>query len=127
MQMIFFCITPFPQTRTFHTCNQMPIEYRTINCNHMLLNPFKCKFMPISRKRNRMNNPLLRLSMDKYWKVSLYIYRIVPCKRTPPSNGPHPNFDSSVVCEVLRVTAHHAKLLRGDSKLHSLSSSRLFR
>ena len=27
------------------------------NCNHMFLNHSKCKFMLISRKRNRMNNP----------------------------------------------------------------------
>ena len=28
-----------------------------VNCNHMSLNPSKCKFMLISRKRNRINNP----------------------------------------------------------------------
>ena len=28
-----------------------------VNCNHMFLNPSKCKFILISRKRNRMNNP----------------------------------------------------------------------
>ena len=44
------------------------------------------------------------------------IYRIVPGKRPSPRKGPPPNFDSSVVCEVLRVTAHHAIFLRGDSK-----------
>ena len=27
-----------------------------VNCNHMFLNPSKCKFMLISRKRNKMNN-----------------------------------------------------------------------
>ena len=43
------------------------------------------------------------------------------------STHPRANFDSSVVCEVLRVTAHHEKFLRSDSKLHSVSSSRLFR
>ena len=40
------------------------------------------------------------------------------------STHPRANFDSSVVCEVLRVTAHHEKK---NSKLHSVSSSRLFR
>ena len=28
-----------------------------VNCNHMFLSPSKCKFMLISRKRNRMYNP----------------------------------------------------------------------
>ena len=28
-----------------------------VNCNHMFLNPSKCKFIMISRKRTRMNNP----------------------------------------------------------------------
>ena len=44
-----------------------------VNCNHMFLNPSRCKFMLISRKRNRINTspPLLQLSMAKYWKVSL--------------------------------------------------------
>ena len=28
-----------------------------VNCNHMSLNPSKCKFMLISRKCNRINNP----------------------------------------------------------------------
>ena len=55
------------------------------------------------------------------------MYRIVPCKHPSPSKGPPPNFDSCVVYEVLRVTTHHAKFLRGDSKVHSLSSRRLFR
>ena len=44
-----------------------------------------------------------------------------PVQAPIPKQGPNPNFDSSVVCEVLRVTAHHAKFLRGDSKVHSLS------
>ena len=46
-----------------------PVYYKYINklihrleearnmCNHMFLNPSKCKFLLISRKRNRMNNP----------------------------------------------------------------------
>ena len=28
-----------------------------VNCNHMSLNPSKCKFMLISHNRNRINNP----------------------------------------------------------------------
>ena len=31
--------------------------------------------------------------------------------------GPTPNFDSSVVCEVLRVTAHHPKFSHGEFEL----------
>ena len=58
--------------------------------------------------------------------VDGYRYRIVLDKLPSPSKGPPPNFDSSVVCEVLRVTTHHAKFLDGDSKVHSLSSHRLF-
>ena len=44
-------------------------------------------------------------------------YCIVPCKCPSPSKGPSSNFDSFVVCEVLSVTVHHAKFLRGDSKV----------
>ena len=55
------------------------------------------------------------------------IYRIVPCKCPSLSKGQPHNFDSYVVCEVLHVIAHHAKFLCGDSKVHSLSSCRLFR
>ena len=49
------------------------------------------------------------------------IYRIVLCKCPFLSKGPPPNFDSYVVCEVLHVTAHHAKFLCGDLKVHSLT------
>ena len=47
------------------------------------------------------------------WNIALFAYyHIVPWKRPFPSKGPAPNFDSSVVCEVLRV-----KFLQGDSKV----------
>ena len=55
--------------------------------------------------------------VKQYTNLIICMYRIVPI----------PNFDSSVVCEVLRITAHHAKFLRGDLKVHSLSSCRCFR
>ena len=47
---------------------------------------------------------------------------VVPTHRIVPEQEP----TSSVVCEILDVIAHHAKFLRGDSKVHSLSSRRLF-
>ena len=69
----------------------------------------------------------------KAWQVVLNLFfdsfyiPYCPVQVPIPEQGPTPNFDSSVVCEVLCVTGHHAKFLRGDSKLHSLSSRRLFR
>ena len=57
--------------------------------------------------------------------VDGYRYRIVLDKLPSPSKDPPPNFDSSVVCEVLRVTTHRAKFLDGDSKVHGLSSRKL--
>ena len=47
------------------------------------------------------------------------LYRIVLCKCPSPSKGPPPNFDSSVVCEVLHVTTHHVRLVHDDLKVHS--------
>ena len=49
--------------------------------------------------------------MKPFWK-----YCSVPGKRPSLRNGPPPNFDSSMVCDVLRVTAHYAKFLLGDSE-----------
>ena len=51
-----------------------------------------------------------------FWSASLKTdcmckivnYCIVPCTHPSLSKGPLPNFDSSVVCEVLHVTTHHA-------------------
>ena len=50
------------------------------------------------------------------------LIRIVPGKRLSPRQRPPLNFDSCMVFEVLRVTAHHAKFLRSESKIGPLSS-----
>ena len=42
-----------------------------VNCNHMFLNPSKCKFMLISRKWNRIDTPPLLLRWVKDWDQSL--------------------------------------------------------
>ena len=71
--------------------------------------------------------PHISLSIQWLW-VAVSLRRMEPSDFTIlSSKAPPPNFDSSVVCEVLRVTVHHAKFLHGDSKVHSLSSHRLFR
>ena len=51
------CIAPFSQTRTIsYLQSDANTVQDWVNCNHMSLNPPKCKFMLIPRKRNRMNN-----------------------------------------------------------------------
>ena len=62
-----------------------------------------------------------------YVCILVYVCTILSRATPIPEQGPTPNFDSSVVYEVVRVIAHHAKFLHGHSKVHSLSSRRLFR
>jgi len=54
MQMTFSCIALSPLTKTMLICNQIPMQYRT---GLISITSLRCKFMLISRKRNRMTNP----------------------------------------------------------------------
>ena len=58
MQMTFSCIALSPLTQTmFNLQSDANAIQGWVNFNHMSLNSSKCKFMLISRKRNRMTNP----------------------------------------------------------------------
>ena len=48
----------------------------------------------------------------------MFVTTVLSCASAHPRARVHPpNLDSSVVCEVLHVTAHRTKFLRGDSKV----------